>query len=169
MGGRIANSSGSGAMYDTLVNLHSGPRVLGESYSMHALPGKKKTLVDDLALLSEADSAAIPTPIAKLDASKGKFYEFTGRLPARPALFRLRSAGEPEHSLRIIHPIGPANAPVGSLPWPQVNKSPVLFNTVRRMTDTNLTLTPFATIQLSGWPTRTSRWKGRRSARRTRS
>ncbi len=33
-------------------------------------------------------------------------------------------------------PIGP-RAPTGSFAWPQVNQSPVLFNTVRRMTDTN--------------------------------
>jgi hypothetical protein len=29
MGGHIANITGSGAMYDTLVNIQSGPRVLG--------------------------------------------------------------------------------------------------------------------------------------------
>src|SRR5450631_751233 len=32
VGGRIANTVGSGAMYDTLVNLKSGPRVLGETF-----------------------------------------------------------------------------------------------------------------------------------------
>jgi hypothetical protein len=43
-------------------------------------------------------------------------------------------------------PIGPTNAPVGQLPWPQVNQSPVMFNTVRRMTDAGVTLLP-----LSSW------------------
>ena len=44
LGGRMAGISGSGAMYDTMVNLQSGPRVLGETFELHALPGTKHTL-----------------------------------------------------------------------------------------------------------------------------
>jgi len=43
-------------------------------------------------------------------------------------------------------PIGPTGAPTGSFAWPQVNQSPFLFNTVRRMTDTNLTIFPLAKV-----------------------
>ena len=32
LGGRVANTTGSHAMYSTLVNLRSGPRVLGETF-----------------------------------------------------------------------------------------------------------------------------------------
>src|ERR1035438_8253404 len=46
MGGRMSNQSGSNAMYDTLVNLQSGPRVEGETLEMRALPGNKHSLVD---------------------------------------------------------------------------------------------------------------------------
>jgi hypothetical protein len=49
LGGRIANPVGSQAMYNTFVNLHSGPRVLGESFEMHALPGHKKPVDNILA------------------------------------------------------------------------------------------------------------------------
>jgi hypothetical protein len=42
-------------------------------------------------------------------------------------------------------PIGPSNAPTGSFAWPQVSQSPFLFNTVRRMTDTNVTVLPLST------------------------
>ena len=45
-------------------------------------------------------------------------------------------------------PIGPSNAPTGSFAWPQVTQSPFLFNTVRRMTDTNLTVMPLSTLTL---------------------
>ena len=48
LGGRIANPVGSQAMYATLVNLQSGPRVLGETFEMHALPSNKKSLIDNL-------------------------------------------------------------------------------------------------------------------------
>src|SRR5450631_884616 len=38
LGGRIVNRVGSPAMYDTLVNMQSGPRVLGQTFEMRALP-----------------------------------------------------------------------------------------------------------------------------------
>ena len=69
--------SGSGAMYDTLVNLQSGPRVLGETFEMHALPGNKNTLVDDLSAFGSGFGGD-PNIFAKLDVSKGKIYEFSG-------------------------------------------------------------------------------------------
>ena len=43
-------------------------------------------------------------------------------------------------------PIGPTKTPTGSYAWPQVNQSPFMFNTVRRMTDTDLTLFPLAKV-----------------------
>ena len=46
-GGRLANKVGSGSMYDTLVNLQSGPRVSGESIELHKLDSNKHTFVDD--------------------------------------------------------------------------------------------------------------------------
>ncbi len=142
MGGRIANISGSGSMYNTLVNLHSGLRVFGESYSMHALPGKKKTLVDDLALFGNGFGGD-PNTYTKLDASKGKFYEFTGVFRRDRLYSDYDLLANPNIPFGQSIPIGPANAPVGSLPWGPVNKSPVLFNIVRRMTDTNVTIKPF--------------------------
>ncbi len=43
-------------------------------------------------------------------------------------------------------PIGPSAAPTGSFAWPQVEQSPVQYNTVRRMTDTNLTIFPISKV-----------------------
>ena len=51
LGGHVANVDGSGAMYDTLVNEQSGPRILGETYELRALPNTKNTLVDRLKAL----------------------------------------------------------------------------------------------------------------------
>ncbi|MGA8283450.1 MAG: hypothetical protein WB796_01805, partial [Candidatus Sulfotelmatobacter sp.] len=48
LGGHAANIDGSGAMYDTLVNEQSGPRILGETFELRALPNTKNTLVDHL-------------------------------------------------------------------------------------------------------------------------
>ena len=80
--------------------------------------------------------------MAKLDASKGKVYEFSGMFRRDRLYSNYDLLANPNIPSGQSIPIGPANAPTGTLAWPQVNKSPVMFNTVRRMTDTNLTLSP---------------------------
>jgi len=69
--------SGSGRMYDTLVNIQSGPRVLGETFTMHAVEGTKHPLLDSLSAFSSGFGGD-PNNYAKLDFSKGKLYEFSG-------------------------------------------------------------------------------------------
>jgi hypothetical protein len=76
LGGHIAGIVGSGAMYDTLVNIHTGPRVLGETFTLHALPGSKHALLDSLTAFSNGFGGD-PNNYAKLDFSKGKLYEAT--------------------------------------------------------------------------------------------
>jgi hypothetical protein len=145
LGARYSDQVGSGAMYDTLVNLQSGPRVLGQSFEMHALPGKKNTIVDDLRAFGSGFGGD-PNNFAKLDFSKGKIYEFSGMFRRDRLYSNYDLLGNPNLPSGQSIPIGPSNAPVGTLPWSQINKSPVLFNTVRRMTDVNLTLAPLSTF-----------------------
>jgi len=144
LGGRITGLSGSGAMYDTLVNMQSGPRVLGETFEMHALPGNKHTLVDSLSAVGSGFGGD-PNSFSKLDFSKGKVYEFSGLFRRDRQYFDYDLLGNPNVATGRSIPIGPSNAPTASLAWPQVNQSPVMFNTVRRMTDTNVTLYPLST------------------------
>jgi hypothetical protein len=145
LGGRIAGITGSGAMYDTLVNLQSGPRVLGETFELHALPGKKNTLVDSLRAIGSGFGGD-PNSFSKLDFSKGKIYEFSGMFRRDRQYFDYDLLGNPNIPGGQSIPIGPTTAPTGSLAWPQVEQSPVLFNTVRRMTDTNLTILPLSKV-----------------------
>jgi hypothetical protein len=145
MGARYSNQVGSGAMYDTLVNLQTGPRVLGQTFEMHAQPGKKNTLVDDLSAFGSGFGGD-PNNFAKLDFSKGKIYEFSGMFRRDRLYSNYDLLGNPNIPAGYSIPIGSANAPTATLPWPQVNKSVVAFNTVRRMTDVNLTLAPLSTF-----------------------
>src|SRR5580698_3351471 len=145
LGGRITNATGSPAMYDTLVNLKSGPRVLGETFELHALPGKKKTLVDSLMAIGSGFGGD-PNNFTKLNFSKGKVYEFSGMFRRDRQYFDYDLLGNPNIPGGQSIPIGPATAPTGSFAWPQVNQSSVLFNTVRRMTDTNLTILPLSKV-----------------------
>lgn len=144
VGGRITNLVGAGPMYDTLVNLQSGPRVLGENFEMHALPDHTNGPFDDLNAFGSGFGGD-PNTFAKLDISKPKIYELSGVF-RRDRLYSdyglLASPNVPPGSI----PIGPSSSPTGSLAWQNPNRSPVLFNTVRRMTDINLTVAPFATF-----------------------
>ena len=132
-------------MYNTLVNLHSGPRVLGQSFQLHALPGTKSTLADSVSGFSSGFGGD-PVNFTKLDAYKGKLYEFSGRFRRHREYFDYDLLGNTNIPFGQSVPIGPSNAPTGSLAWPQARQSPFLFNTVRRMTDTTLTLLPLSKV-----------------------
>jgi hypothetical protein len=145
LGGRMVNTSGSGAMYNTLVNQRTGPRVLGQTFEMHAMPGKKGMLTDDLKVFTTGFGGD-PYNYAKLDASKSKVYEFSGTF-RRDRLYSdydlLANPNLPDR-LSISNMVNGVAIP--ALAWSQVKRSPVMFNIVRRMTDTNLTLRPFDTF-----------------------
>ncbi len=142
-GGRITNITGSPAMYDTLVNFQSGPRVLGETFELHALPGHNNGPLDHLMAIGSGFGGD-PYNFAKLDFSKGKLYEFSGLFRRDRQYFDYDLLGNPNIPSGQSIPIGPSNAPTGSLAWPQVNQSTFLYNTVRRMTDTNVTILPLS-------------------------
>jgi hypothetical protein len=145
LGGRIADIKGSGAMYDTLVNQQSGPRVLGGTFDLRALPANKHTLVDSLRAFASGFGGD-PYNFAKLDFSKGKIYEFSGTFRRDRQYSDYDLLGNPNITTGQSIPIGLTTAPTGSLAWPQVNHSAVMFNTVRRMTDTNITLYPLSKV-----------------------
>lgn len=142
LGGRMTNVSGSDAMYDTLVNYHSGPRVLGESFDMHALPGNKKPLADSLSAFGSGFGGD-PYNFARLKANKGNVYEFNGLWRRDRQYFDYDLLGNPNipGGQSITDPTSHV-----AVPWSQVNQSPFMFNTVRRMLDTNVTLLPVSTF-----------------------
>jgi hypothetical protein len=143
LGGRMTNVTGSGAMYDTLVNMRSGPRVLGETFELRALPGTKHMLVDSLTAFGSGFGGD-PNNFARLSFSKGNLFDFSGLFRRDRQYFDYDLLGNPNIVPGRSIPIGPTSAPTGSLAWPQVKVSPVMFNTVRRMTDTGLTILPLS-------------------------
>jgi hypothetical protein len=145
LGGHIVSLNGSGAMYDTLVNEQSGPRVLGETFEMRALPGAQHTLFDSLSAAG-AGFGGDPYSFARMGFHKGNLYEFSGLFRRDRQYFDYDLLGNPNIPSGRSISIGPTAAPTGSFAWPQVEHSPFLFNTVRRMTDTNLTLFPLSKV-----------------------
>src|SRR5689334_22282469 len=49
LGGHIVDESGSGAMYNTLVNIKSGPRILNQSLTMRATDPSHAKFMDNLS------------------------------------------------------------------------------------------------------------------------
>jgi hypothetical protein len=60
-------------MYSTLVNMESGPRVLGENVEMRALPENKHTLIDSLSAFGTGFGGD-PNSFSKLSFYKGNIY-----------------------------------------------------------------------------------------------
>jgi len=130
MGGHAVFQSGSGAMYDTLVNIQTGPRVLDFSLNMlWAKPGSAPFF--DRLSANGFGYGGEPNSFSMLNFSKGKLYDFRGT-------FR-RDRQYSDYNLLANPLIPPASSP--DVP---ILDSPHRFNTVRRMTDLNLTLEPLA-------------------------
>ena len=79
-------------------------------------------------------SAAIRTT-SRARTSEGKVYEF-GNLPPRPPVHGLQPARQSQYSGGAVDPDQRLDDPEA---WQQYGDSTFLYNTVRRMTDTNLT------------------------------
>ncbi|MES2220844.1 MAG: hypothetical protein V4587_07750, partial [Acidobacteriota bacterium] len=73
LGGNIADTYGSGAMYNTLVNQQSGPRVLTQSLDLHAV-GKAKYPFFDTLTTSSSGYGGGPINFTFLHMSKGNIY-----------------------------------------------------------------------------------------------
>lgn len=136
LGGRVVDTSGSGAMYDTLVNLQSGPRLLGQTVDIHAVANTSHPFFDDLSE-SSSGYGGDPYDVTTLRMSKGKIYRFQG-------LFR-RDRQYFDYDL-LGNPLVPAGLTSNGYTFPQVTSAPHLFNTVRRMTDVGLTLFPISKL-----------------------
>ena len=144
LGGHIVGISGSGSMYDTLVNIQSGPRVLGQTITLRSVPGSRHTLFDSLTGFSNGFGGD-PLNVVKLDFSKGKVYEFSGLWRRDRQYFDYDLFGNPNIPGGQSIPIG-VNGSLGKYPWPQVLQSPEMFNTVRRMTDLDVTIFPLSKV-----------------------
>jgi len=134
LGGHIADRSGSGAMWDNLVNLGSGPRLLNQSLTLHSIDPGKTPFFDDLSTNSFGYGGD-PNSTSMLRVSKGKLYQLDGNFRRDRQYF--------DYNL-LANPLIPSTA----FPFVPVMDSPHLFNTVRRMTDLDLTILPLSVVSL---------------------
>jgi len=125
LGYRSNNVTGSTDMYDTLVNLQTGPRILDQTLTMQSL-NHQGFLFDDL-YLNSFGWGGDPNNALRLRADKNKWYNLQGS-------FR-RDQNFSDYDL-LANPLNPST----STPAIPALNSPHLFDTTRRMSDVDLTL-----------------------------
>lgn len=136
-GGRISDFSGNPGMWDTFVNLGTGPRLLEYTLDMRS-PSHTGLLFDDLSL-SNFGYGGDPYNVSRLRFSKGAVYDFNANFRRDQNIF--------DYDL-FANPLNP----FASTPSIQIQQSPHEFLLTRRMSDVNLSLFPVSVIRVKmGW------------------
>ncbi|MGH9521694.1 MAG: hypothetical protein ACRD3E_04090 [Terriglobales bacterium] len=115
-------------MFNTFVNLHQGPRVLDQTFSMRSLENTG-TLFDNM-YFSSFGWGGDSNNAARFRLEKNKFYNFSASFRRDQNFFDYDLLGNP------------MNNPAAGLTSFPVTISPHAFQVVRRMADMNLTLMP---------------------------
>ena len=136
-GGRISDFSGNQGVWDTFVNLGSGPRLLEYTLDMHS-PRHNGAAFDDLSF-ANFGYGGDPSSISRLQILKGTLYNLN-------ASFR-RDQNVFDYNL-LANPLNPPN----SIPNIPVLDSPHEFLLTRRMTDVDLRLFALSPVRVRmGW------------------
>ena len=134
VGGHIQEQSGSPQMWSTLVNIYSGARMLDQSLTMRAVDPSRALVFDRLSSYSYGYGGD-PINVTYLNLSKGKLYDFRGSYRRYRQYF--------DYDLLANPLIPPSSTPY--LPW---LNTPHLYNTLRQISDMQLTLFPLAKVSV---------------------
>jgi hypothetical protein len=127
LGYRSSEVTGSADMYDTLVNLQTGPRILDQTLTMQS--ADHQGLLFDNLYLNSVGWGGDPNNYARLRADKNKWYNFQSSFRRDQSFF--------DYDL-LANPLNPPT----STPSIPILNSPHSFATTRRMSDVDLTLLP---------------------------
>jgi len=136
-GGRISDFTGNAGMWDTFVNLGSGPRLLEYTLDMRS-PGHTGKMFDDFSF-SSFGTGGDPVDVNRVRFSKGSLYTFSADFKRDQNIF--------DYDL-FANPLNPSN----SNPNIPVLNSPHEFLLTRRMSDVTLGLFPVGNVRFKmGW------------------
>jgi hypothetical protein len=131
-GYRWTDFTGNQSVFDTFVNLHQGPRLLGQTLEMRSL-NRSGSLFDNL-YLTNFGYGGDPNNFSMLRVSKDKWYGFN-------ATFR-RDQNYWDYDL-LANPLNPT----ASNPSVPILNSPHRMHLIRRMSDFNLLLLPQSRVR----------------------
>jgi hypothetical protein len=132
-GYRNTDVSGNKANYDTFVNLNSGVRLFEQSLDMRSL--NHTGLLFDTLSMHSFGYGGDPNDVTRLRIEKNKWYDFTGMF---------RRDRYPWNYNLLANPLNPTS----SVPAVAITNSLHSMDTVRRMSDLNLTLLPQSRVRL---------------------
>lgn len=136
-GGRISDFTGNAGVWDTFVNLGSGPRLLEYTLDLHS-PTHEGLLFDDLSF-SNYGYGGDPNNVSHLRVLKGTLYNFNANFRRDQNIF--------DYDL-LANPLNPTL----SNPSVQILQTPHEFVMTRRMSDVNLSLLPLGKVRFRlGW------------------
>src|SRR5882724_7898841 len=136
-GGRISDFTGNVGIWDTFVNLGTGPRLMEYTLDLHS-PTHTGILFDDLTF-SNFGYGGDPNNVSRIRAQKGKIYSLSGGFRRDQNIF--------DYDL-LANPLNPPT----SNPNVPITNSPHEFLITRRMSDINLNLFPVNKIRFkAGW------------------
>ena len=157
-GGRISTVDGNQQMYGTLVDLRSGPRLLGQELSMRPMTHDGGFF--DTLYLNSFGFGGDPNDMARLRIEKSKWYNFVALYRRDENYFNFNVFANPLNlnqgiGAALKAPRNPAFPASSSTPWlfdpttqPWYVNSPHLQNTARNMGDFNLTLFPQSVVRI---------------------
>jgi hypothetical protein len=137
-GGRIVSSNGSAEVYETLVDLHSGPRLLDYSLFMNSI-NHTGGLMDNLSF-TNSGYGGDPERMSRLRISKNRWYDFSGLYRRNVNFYDYNAFANPYN-------FGPTVAVPGRATVVNFNDSLHMFNTRRNMGDFNLTIAPQSALR----------------------
>jgi hypothetical protein len=131
-GGRIADHSGSDAIWSTYVNLFSGPRLFHQSFEMVSR-SRQGTLFDRFSF-NNMGYGGDPNNLTRARLAKDRIYDFSAQFRRDRNFF--------DYNL-LANPLNP----LVSSPSIQVLDSPHLFANIRRLWDYKLTILPQSRVR----------------------
>jgi hypothetical protein len=137
LGYRSTDVTGSGDMYDTLVNLQTGPRVLDQTLTMQSVD--HHGLLFDNLYLNSVGWGGDPNNYLRLRADKNKWYNL------QSSFRRDQYFSDYDLWANPLNP-PPPPAPGGSTPSIPALTSPHEFAAARRMSDVDLKLLPQSVV-----------------------
>ncbi len=136
-GGRVSNFNGNQGIYDTFVNLGTGPRLMEYTLEVHS-PKHTGMLFDDLTF-SNFGYGGDPNNLSRINVQKGTLYNLNGTFRRDQNIF--------DYDL-LANPLNPAV----SNPSIPILDSPHEFLLTRRMSDVSLSLFPVGSVRFRlGW------------------
>ena len=99
LGYRATDITGSGDMYDTLVDLQQGPRLLDQTLSMQSLD--HQGILFDRLYLNSFGWGGDPNNALRHPRAEEQVVQPRRQFPPRPEFFRLRPAGESPESIHL--------------------------------------------------------------------